>query len=1339
MYEWGIVMRITLSLSKNWLPLMGLILCGMASQVRAQIIPPQLHPNLARGAASGKSLERYDWDSVNVFNGNLNITIPLGIEYPLTRDFRYRLSVTYNSNAWDMDQPASSVSANPLKHSNAGFGWDLSFGRLVPPRVQGTQVGPWIYISPDGAWHPFYSTLHPGSSEIDPGEATSYTRDGEYYRMRSVDSATRVVESPDGLIRTFSLIGTDWKLTELADRFANKVSINYATANLWTITDTHGRTHQIFFKADPSGYYPAIVDRVVLAAFAGSTASYTFTYTVSSVTRPSVDTDPATAATVSTPLLSRVSLPDGSAYAFAYHSSQFQDVSGRLASMQLPTLGRVNWTYTRYSFASAGLPTALATIHRSNIGVGARALTDAAGAETGEWSYTPALSPFNQQDAEMSNTVQTPLGDKTVYYFNVNTVSTTAPWHRAGYGVPGTHNQRDTSGTRALASRVFDCDAAGNNCNPLRSSYVRYEQDSEPDPSSPDVAVSSNRREASTRTVYHDDAENGVERFSEINRSDFDGLGHYRQVDTNGNFGSGDVRKVFTNYDVATGSYPSPGYSMPAPSSAWVLHIYNRQKITEAESSRVMEFCYDRQTGFRKRTRLLQSTSINPVAAAADVVIAYTADVAGQTSQERYYGGDVQALGTTTLCSLALPGADQHQIGYTYQYGAESSSRYHASGGALFGPKFVDQDIDRNTGLVKVSRNSAGIATQYEYDAMGRLIWVKPAAGHGAWTEHRYTVATGTGGATGAKKFTHNYTNGGATLLTYYAEVQDSFGRIFWEQTWMPDNTYPNRYKQFNALGWKTAESEFGLEAPKYAQYLDYDPAGRVRTVRPPDGSQHDTIYRYLGVRTVIKTQQKAVSYNKTTGQINEEPRATDTIYDRQGREWKKIRHYRDSFGSWREQVTINSYDVAGHLLETVQGGQRLGALKSYDGRGFLTVVVETGETKSSLQIDALGNPQRSRRYDHVKQTTVEVTNTYDRAGRITRIVDANNAARPWKEFFYADANGAGDWRAGKLWQTKRYNDMSRFLPSVGVAIVTETYTYGGIGGRVSQFDIEYSDQIGRTEKFFQTYAYDEMGKVIQIGYPNDLPGASSIDLGRSRTVTYAYNVGRQTGVGGSYNAAPEIWANSIAYHPSGLVKQVVHSNGVVDNITIDADSITKVASVSTTGVRTGGNFVSGDFQYDGTERVARIGDQYFVNEQGYQPPPISTVPPSVSPCDTGYTDQLGMVYASTDSQCVAKTFYYYSASDRLYKVEDGVREEKAWYLADVYGRLLTEYVTVHTHYLPWPTVWQYTRDNIFYLGGFTLAQDEKRRDAPPITHHYHTGYGSRGMITDRNAARVID
>lgn len=1478
--------------------------------VFAQVGLSHAHPNLARGSGPDKTMERYDWDSINLFNGNLSVSIPLGIEYPITENFSYGFKLNYNSNIWDLDQPSGAVVATPVKNSNAGLGWDLSFGRLLAPYANGFQTGKWVYVSPDGTMHLFYSTLHHDLTESDPQDIYMYTRDGSYYRMHAYSSTQRFVEAPDGTQSLFQLINGEWKLTQIGDRFNNQLRFTYSTSNTCVISDNHGRTHTIYFKSDPAGAYPALVERVVLAAFNGTTATYTFSYSTAAVSRPNVDNDPTTSATLNLSVLTGVAAPDGSQHTFTYKpTSAPASSSGRLASMQLPTMGKIEWSYDTYSFTDVGNSSALAPLFRQNTGVSTRRLVDLSGGAVGAWTYTPALKPGTRAlassdqvwgedslpagavsvgewnwvssspapfsgtlahrsgvatglhqhyfynatttlpvnagdvlvayvfldpanppkmvmlqwndgnwehraywganhspwgvdgtesrrymgplpavgqwvrlevpagqvglagstlnglaftlydgratwdhagknvgtllvDQELCNTVRTPLKDKTSHYFSVNTQSTGTGWSRSEYALPFTKNHADETGTRYLSSQIYDCDADGNNCQLLRSKYVRYEQDAATDPASPEVEAV-NRREASQRNVYHDDVDNGVQRFADIDSSDFDGVGHYRRTVTNGNFGGGDIREVFIDYNASTGTYPSPGFTPPGPAAAWILNTLSKRKVTEGQSSLVTEYCYDRNNGFLKRERRWTSTVLNSNASSTDVLINYIPDASGNTVIGQYFGGDLQPLGTGSLCSLPLPGSDQYQIRHAYNYGVRSGSSHHTSSGGQFGPKFLDRDIDRNTGLVSATRDTAGIRTSYEYDAMGRQVWMKPEAGHGAWRHFNYTPATA---ADYAKKFIYDKTNGTGNVLTYNVDVYDSFGQLWWEQTAVP-GSYPSRYTYRNAMGWITHKSGFSLDAPKFSEYLDYDPLGRPRTVRPPEGAQHDTAFEYKGIRSIKTTRKIATSYNTTTGAITEEPKATTEVYDRQGRLWKKIGHTVDRFGTQRDITTVNTYDIHGNLTSMVEDGRQLSGASTYDGRGFLKSETSTdagGRTISYLDIDPFGRARRTQRQSHVSGSVVSLAYSYDRAARLTRINDHLDPSKVLKEYFFADSNEPNNWKAGKLSKAVRYNDMSRFLAPFGINVVavTETYSYGAVGGRLSEYVTELSDSSGRYEKFIQSQTYTETGEIASIGYPKAASN-SSVTINRDRTVANSYAVGKLISIGGTYNSQAESWASSINYHTNGMISQVVRGNGVTDNYAKDQHNYLRPESVSTSGARLSPSNSPADlnvspYVYDGGGNLARAGDKYLVRPSTYQQPdPSEPVAYSIDPCSTGWRDQLDMITALNDYQCRGRVFFFYTASDRLYKIENPERGEegRTWYLYDAQGTLLTEHKTAFGFYQIWPGTWEYTRDYI-YSGTSLLATDEINRQFPRQIIHYHSGAGVEGIRTDGQGYR---
>ena len=168
---------------------------------------------------------------------------------------------------------------------------------------------------------------------------------------------------------------------------------------------------------------------------------------------------------------------------------------------------------------------------------------------------------------------------------------------------------------------------------------------------------------------------------------------------------------------------------------------------------------------------------------------------------------------------------------------------------------------------MKASRDTSLIRTDYEYDVMGWLVWIKPETGHDGWTNYVYTRTLNSSNP--AQVQILRSSNGGDTTLAESLLKYDSFGRLWQEQAKMADGTFLIRQTNYNALHWKTSVSEQGNTA-KLTQYLSYDPFGRSGTIRPPDGSAHDVTLTYSGVRHVSRTSK--VGNSHSGGTINEVP-----------------------------------------------------------------------------------------------------------------------------------------------------------------------------------------------------------------------------------------------------------------------------------------------------------------------------------------------------------------------------------------------------------------------------------------------------------------------------------
>ncbi len=1129
----------------------------------------QQHPNTARGFNAATGFGGGDVDSINPFNGNLVIAIPIGQAYKVNGNLSYQLHLVYNNNVWDYQQSDNGTQTFtqglPNRTANAGLGWMVSLGRLNPPTSTDVDSNRTVYMSPDGAFHAFYPTLHEGETAVSPMQ---YTRDGTYLRY---NSTTNEIEFPDGTIQRFNALEYP---DQIRDRFGNQISIDYSNPSAWTISDGF-RTQTVVFKT-LVGFQ--VIDHIDLSTFGGVTASWKFHYSNDDGNNVQLtgclNTDPNTASE-SVPLLTQVTLPDGSAYKMAATDYGTQITSpcnsGMLTGMTLPTLGRIEWDYMKYVFPTNSSPR---TFRQISSGVGARRLKDANNQLIGQWTYSTALTPetFPQQPREMVNTTLTALNDKIVRYFSVSTDLTTSGWSILDYGLPFTRYVNDGgSQTRYLSSRIYDCDSTGANCVSKRSNFLLYDRDDSIVNSVVEEDTRKNQRVLSTRTNYDD-----VGLLEAVSYSSFDGLGHYRQEDLYGNFGAGDTRTTYVNYNPGQ-TFPG-AFTPPSTSAPWVLSTYTDSTVTEAGLSEKTEYCFDSNTGFLQRTRKLASGATR---SANDVVTRYTAsndtinhDV-GNVATEESFGGDGAGLDTTaSLCNLFLP-ANQYQTSYAYRYGSLATAQ---SSGMPF--KTVDRDIDAATGLTATSRDESLFATTYQYDTLGRTTYVKPA--QDSWTWAVYTPASSPTSL--AQIYVARQGNGGSGILAESKTLFDALGRPQQEQERMPDGTWSSRTTTYNAMGWKTSVSELG--SANATSYLNYDPFGRPGTIRPPDGSAHDVTLSYGGTHTVSRAVKVATSYNTGTGTASETAATTAETYDRQGR----LVQVTEPNGV----VTKYDYDVGARLKHVCQeaSGSTCGQERffTYDNRGYLTSEKhpEKGAsgngTVSYLSYDSHGHAGR------VIDGPNDLTYSYDRGDRLYQIRETGGAQRTLKNFVFGTANSGSNYLLGKVQQAQRYNYVV-LAGTAYTALITETYTYGGKQGRVSQRDTQLSVNGGTNESFTQSFAWDDLGNPQTINYPQcTFTGCTSA----ARSVTPTYTYGWLTAIPSYTGTAPgQASGVGITYYPNGMVKDVAHSNGVVDTQANDPNGMTRPGSI-TASLSGTPLWSTGTYQYDGAGNIWKIGTSWY-------------------------------------------------------------------------------------------------------------------------------------------------
>ncbi|MEM7052050.1 MAG: hypothetical protein AAF604_20445, partial [Acidobacteriota bacterium] len=109
------------------------VLCVAALLLLSTTALAQPKPVEARGFSPGEVYDYSGLDSVNLFNGNLVLALPLGGQYPLGGGFSYGLRLTYNAKVWDVETRPFSFSeaafeARVSEDFNAGVGWTVSLG-----------------------------------------------------------------------------------------------------------------------------------------------------------------------------------------------------------------------------------------------------------------------------------------------------------------------------------------------------------------------------------------------------------------------------------------------------------------------------------------------------------------------------------------------------------------------------------------------------------------------------------------------------------------------------------------------------------------------------------------------------------------------------------------------------------------------------------------------------------------------------------------------------------------------------------------------------------------------------------------------------------------------------------------------------------------------------------------------------------------------------------------------------------------------------------------------------------------------------------------------------------
>jgi YD repeat-containing protein len=1210
----------------------------------------QQQPNLEKGFHADKVYASGDIDHVNMFNGNLNLVIPIGQRYRISSALDYGFTLFYSGNNWethydiligghhidpltgqDVTTDQSRNWTIPYRRVNAGPGWNLSLGRLIIDVDQSTTCGCTLYQSPDGGEHQFYSTINGSNGDA----AVLYTRDNTYLRMRLGPDAGHpntayFVDFPNGNIHEFDAAG---RLIRMSDPFndpvtnplGNTVTVSYdgsgvpvtnadtctgGSVTSWKIHESN-RDHYIYFRSRPY-YQDGAVCAADLSAFGQQRAVYRFNYDERVISRQFVGSETAAPTdignTTLVPLLTTITLPDGSFYQAAYDiglrqtgtntqglpvyvgvsSDQPNDTAhqpntlsninnglnpgsftGHLTSLRLPTRATMRWTYHLYTFPSEehhvtrDPPYDTAHGYRSAAaGVATRTIESEGSSVV--WTYTSeGLADSVERVIAKNSVVDSVTGTKSSQYFAICRTCLREPYKPIEYGLAVDRRVTTGQGTNPVDGHYLSSTTEDSAGTILQRTYVSYEADS--DGASANEILGPydyNRRISGETTATINPDNSSTPDRATTNYSDFDGLGHYRTATTAGNFDSGNVRVETTAYNkpdsnadpTVVNSTPTSG-TLVLPHGPWILNTFSSKSTTEASVTAKALFWFDTKTGFLKRQRTLASGT---ALSGNDTVGAYGYTL-GNLTMEESYGGDqlpttfldgaAAEAGldqSTPLSTMSLANA-QYRLKHTYAAGSLATSRYYDVLRDTDMPFYsVDQTIDTNTGLASSSRDSAGSATTYNYDSSGRLTTLT-SPGVTA-TTYTYTPAT-----TSANARVDVATSPLASRIDY-----DDLGRVHYEWTkqpkWPDTSTWSVVETSLDVLGRKrsvstavASETLGTLPTFSHKTQFEYDALGRVKKVTAPDGAISETDYR--GARSIVRTVR-----GLATGTTLPDATTTES-YDRQGR----LIGVDPGSGS-SAAFAGYGYDVGGRLSTVGMGNQT--RTFTYDNRGVLISETQPESGSTTWTYDARGHARTKKKPE---QSRYDLKFFYDPAERLMRVMPratwiyySTSAPSPFvegKEFVYGTENDGTNLKKGKLESSIRHN-----YNGTGDYRVLETYAYAGLGGRLSKktTTVDRTDHTPAfLQKFEQGYAYDSLGEITTIDYPKCIDSTRPCGAAPWDQLTPTYNIGRLSTIPG--------FINKITYHANGMTNEILHANQVLDTQALDDSEMSRPKSIKFT------------------------------------------------------------------------------------------------------------------------------------------------------------------------------
>jgi RHS repeat-associated protein len=266
------------------------------------------------------------------------------------------------------------------------------------------------------------------------------------------------------------------------------------------------------------------------------------------------------------------------------------------------------------------------------------------------------------------------------------------------------------------------------------------------------------------------------------------------------------------------------------------------------------------------------------------------------------------------------------------------------------------------------------------------------------------------------------------------------------------------------------------------------------------------------------------------------------------------------------------------------------------------------------------------------------------------------------KTFTFATANAANDWANGKLRTAVANNYYDPNSPTTNF-LSQETYTYGGVGGHVSQRDTLAGIVGGYQGTFIQNFTWSDLGVPATVTYPQ------KAGVGPARTVTFDLTNGWLTRV----HEGTTNYASSISYHANGMVNQVTRPNSTTDTFAKDANDIVRPASVTVRGPLGLTLWTTGTYTWDGVGNIKAMGSDTFFYDKVSRLLEGKITSVSKKQCNSydAFGNIKGQATVASSQTCTPSSWSVDSATNRFLSpiTYDSAGEQLSWNSgAYVYG-----------------------------------------------------------------------